>query len=108
MKALVRHRALAVLASTLLACAAPQAQAPAAAPPAAAPSVAAAPVVKGITPPPDYVVGPEDVLAIVFWRERELSADVIVRPDGKISLPLLNDIEVAGLTPDQIRERVVE
>jgi polysaccharide export outer membrane protein len=61
-----------------------------------------------VTPPPDYLVGSEDVLAIVFWRERELSSEVIVRPDGKISLPLLNDIDVAGLTPDQVRERVVE
>lgn len=73
------------------------AQAP---PPPAAPS--------GVTPPADYVVGPEDVLGIVFWRERDLSGDAVVRPDGKISLPLLNDIEVAGLTPDQVRERVTE
>ena len=58
-------------------------------------------------PPADYVVGAGDVLGVVFWRERELTADVVVRPDGKISLPLMNDVEVAGLTPDQVRERVV-
>lgn len=62
----------------------------------------------GPTLPADYVVGPEDVLSVVFWREREMSADVLVRPDGRISLPLLNDVEVAGLTPDQVRERVIE
>lgn len=61
-----------------------------------------------VTPPPDYVVGPEDVLSIVFWRERDMSADAVVRPDGKISIQLLNDIAVAGLTPDQIREKINE
>ena len=58
--------------------------------------------------PPDYVVGTEDVLSIVFWRERDMSAEVNVRPDGRISLPLLNDVDVDGLTPDQVRERVTE
>jgi polysaccharide export outer membrane protein len=62
----------------------------------------------GVAVPADYVVGAEDVLSIFFWRERDLSGDVIVRPDGKISLPLLNDIDVAGLTPDQIRERLID
>ena len=81
------------------------AQAPQAAPPPqSAPSPAASPV----TVPADYVVGPEDVLGIVFWRERDMSADVVVRPDGRISLPLLNDVDVDGLTPDQVRERITE
>lgn len=53
--------------------------------------------------PPDYVIGPEDVLSIVVWREKELSSDVIVRPDGKISLPLLNDVQAAGLSPEALR-----
>jgi polysaccharide export outer membrane protein len=53
--------------------------------------------------PPGYVIGPDDALAIVFWREKELSADVVVRPDGMISLPLLNDVKAEGLTPDQLR-----
>ena len=57
----------------------------------------------GVTPPSDYVIGPEDLLSIVFWRDKEMSSDVGVRPDGKISLPLLNDIQAAGLTPDQLR-----
>jgi len=59
-----------------------------------------------IAVPADYVIGPEDVLTIVFWREKEISGDVAVRPDGRISLPLLNDVEAAGLTPEELRERL--
>ena len=55
-------------------------------------------------PPTGYVIGPDDVLSIVFWRDKDMSADVTVRPDGKISLPLLNDIQAAGPTPDQLRD----
>jgi len=62
----------------------------------------------GVTPPPDYVIGADDQLAIIFWREKDMSADVAVRPDGKISLPLLNDIQAAGLTPDQLRVSLTE
>ena len=58
-------------------------------------------------PPVDYVIGPDDVLAIVFWHEKDLSAEVSVRPDGKISLPLLNEVEATGLTPEQLREAVL-
>jgi polysaccharide export outer membrane protein len=57
----------------------------------------------GVETPPDYVIGPDDVLAVVFWREKDLSADAAVRPDGKISLPLLNDVQASGLTPEQLR-----
>lgn len=60
------------------------------------------------TVPPDYVIGPEDVLSIVFWREKELSADVVVRPDGKISLPLLKDVQAAGYTPEQLTAMLVK
>jgi polysaccharide export outer membrane protein len=49
------------------------------------------------------VIGPEDVLSIVFWRDKELSSEVVVRPDGKISLPLLNDVPATGYTPEQLR-----
>jgi polysaccharide export outer membrane protein len=55
----------------------------------------------------DYVIGPDDVLSIVFWRDQQLSGDVLVRPDGKISVPLLDDILAAGLTPRQLRDRLV-
>lgn len=53
--------------------------------------------------PPDYVIGPDDVLTISFWRDKDLSSDVVVRPDGKVSLQLINDIQASGLTPDQLR-----
>jgi polysaccharide export outer membrane protein len=53
-----------------------------------------------VTPPADYVIGPQDVLGVVFWREPELSGDTTVRPDGRISLPVIGDMMAAGLTPD--------
>lgn len=73
---------------------------PGAATPAAAPAQT--------PPPPDYVIGPDDVLQVLFWREKDHSAEVVVRPDGMISLPLLNDVPVAGLTPEQLRDKVTE
>lgn len=67
---------------------------------------AVAPV--GVSLPAGYVIGPEDVLAIVFWRDKEMSSEVVVRPDGRISLPLLNDLTAAGYTPDQLRAVLVK
>jgi len=61
----------------------------------------------GVIPPPDYIIGPEDQLSIVFYQDKDMTADVIVRPDGKISLPLLNDVQASGLTPDQLRQRII-
>ena len=55
-----------------------------------------------------YVIGPEDVLTIDVWKEKELSGPVPVRPDGKISLPLLNDVQAAGLTPMQLMSSLTE
>ncbi len=60
-----------------------------------------------VTPPSDYVIGPEDVLGIVFWREPELSGDTTVRPDGKISLPVIGDMMAAGLTPSALQAAIV-
>ncbi|PYR22954.1 MAG: hypothetical protein DMF94_02910 [Acidobacteria bacterium] len=54
----------------------------------------------------DYVIGVEDILNVVFWRDKELSAEVTVRPDGKISLPMLNDVPAAGMTPEQLAAAV--
>jgi polysaccharide export outer membrane protein len=51
---------------------------------------------------PDYEIGPSDVLRIDVWKEPDISRVVPVRPDGKISLPLLNDIQAAGLTTMQL------
>jgi len=55
-----------------------------------------------------YVIGPEDVLHIAVWREADLTATLPVRPDGKISLPLLNDVQASGLTPQQLAASVAE
>ena len=52
--------------------------------------------------PTGYVIGVEDILTVIFLRDKDLSAEVVVRPDGKISLPLLNDLHAAGLTPEQL------
>lgn len=60
-----------------------------------------------VVPPPDYVVGADDVLAIVFWKEPDISSGhVRVRPDGKISLPLLGDVAAASLAPDQLKQQL--
>jgi polysaccharide export outer membrane protein len=60
----------------------------------------------GIPMPSDYVIGPDDVLGIVFWRDTDMTGDVTVRPDGMITLPLLQDVKAAGLTPDQLRLQI--
>jgi len=55
-----------------------------------------------------YTIGEQDVLDIVVWREKELSAQVVVRPDGKITVPLVNEIYVIGMTPLQLQEVLAE
>lgn len=57
---------------------------------------------------PDYVIGPEDVLHVAVWKEADLTATLPVRPDGKISLPLLGDVQAAGLTPEHLGESLTE
>jgi lipopolysaccharide/colanic/teichoic acid biosynthesis glycosyltransferase/protein involved in polysaccharide export with SLBB domain len=52
---------------------------------------------------PDYVIGPDDELEISVWENAALTRTVPVRPDGKISLPLINDVQAAGLTPMQLQ-----
>ncbi len=56
----------------------------------------------------DYQLGPTDVISVVVWGEKDLSTEVVIRPDGKISLPLINDVEAAGLTTEQLRRRITE
>ena len=55
----------------------------------------------------EYRIGPEDVLALFVWQNAELTRTVQVRPDGRISLPLVNDVMVSGLTPMQLRQALV-
>ena len=61
------------------------------------PAAASPPVVDA-----DYKIGPQDVLRIDVWKEPDISRTIPVRPDGKISLPLLNDVQAAGLTAMQL------
>src|SRR5579864_8621862 len=56
--------------------------------------------------PDNYVIGNEDVLDINVWKEPEISRTVPVRPDGKITLPLIGDIQAGGLTPHKLQENV--
>lgn len=56
----------------------------------------------------DYLIGAGDVLEIMVWREPDLSRKVTVRPDGKISLPLVDDIQAAGNTCLQVKEMITE
>lgn len=70
-----------------------------------------APVVSSKPAPvvdPDYVIGVEDVLAISVWREPEMSRSVTVRPDGKITLPLLGEFEADGMTPKKLEAAILQ
>jgi len=58
------------------------------------------------TTDPNYIIGAQDVLDISVWKEPEITRTVPVRPDGKISLPLLNDVQAAGLTPAQLTAEI--
>jgi polysaccharide export outer membrane protein len=58
--------------------------------------------------PPGYVIGPDDVLSIVYWKDKDMSSEAQVRPDGRIALPLINEVQAAGLTPEQLREKLTE
>jgi polysaccharide export outer membrane protein len=81
-----------------------------AAPPATAaqkPDAAALPK-QEVPLPSGYVIGPDDVLGIAYWRNPDMSAEVTVRPDGLISLPLLNEVHAGGLTPEQLREQIAK
>ena len=93
----------------------PTAQTPAAAtaapaPATAAPAAAGARAIEAArVDARDYKIGPEDILDIHVWKNEELSRERIpVRPDGKISHPLVQDITVAGLTASQVRVEVAQ
>jgi polysaccharide export outer membrane protein len=59
-------------------------------------------------PAEGFVLGPEDVIEVVVWKTPELSRQVVIRPDGKISLALIGDVVASGLTADQLAEKIVE
>lgn len=62
----------------------------------------------GVDVPGTYVIGPEDVLGIVYWRDKEMSTEATVRPDGRIALPLINEVQAAGLTPEELQKKITE
>jgi len=63
-------------------------------------------VPRAATEDPSYVIGPADVVDVSVWKEPEVSRTIPVRPDGNISLPLLNDVHAAGLTPTQLAAQI--
>jgi polysaccharide export outer membrane protein len=56
--------------------------------------------------PAGYKLQPGDLLQVVVWKETDLQSEVLIRPDGGISFPLAGDLQAAGLTTDELRERV--
>ena len=76
--------------------------------PTSAAAAAAAPRPTDPVVPPGYVIGTDDVLSIVYWKDKDMSADAKVRPDGRIALPLINEVQAAGLTPQQLHTRLTE
>lgn len=76
-------------------------------PPAKMPAATPTPVAPE-PPPADYLIGVDDALSIKFWRDNDMSAEVVVRPDGKITLPLINEVVAVGLTPEELRVAIVK
>jgi polysaccharide export outer membrane protein len=56
----------------------------------------------------EYLIGPEDVVEVMVWKNPDLSREVTVRPDGKLSLPLIGDVQAAGITVPQLTEQIAE
>lgn len=68
----------------------------------------AKPIGTPATTDPAYIIGPQDILDVNVWKEPDMTRTVPVRPDGKISLPLINDVQAAGSTPQQLAAMVTE
>lgn len=59
-------------------------------------------------PPSSFLLGPEDVLTVTVWRNQDLSKEVVIRPDGMISMPLIGDVPAAGVSTDVLAKRIAE
>jgi polysaccharide export outer membrane protein len=87
---------------------------PEATPPAQAKPEAAEPAEPVKTPlpvtvdPKTFSLGPEDIISVRVWREAELSGQMVIRPDGKITMPLIRDVDASGITPEQLAARITE
>jgi polysaccharide export outer membrane protein len=111
------RRSLAVLLLLALRGGLVRAQSQPSEPPPAPPTKVEAPKVPASMPadspgvavdPRTYVIGPEDILSIKTWREPDFTFMAAVRPDGKITVPLINDIQAEGLTPDRLSNQLKE
>ncbi|MFO0699143.1 MAG: polysaccharide biosynthesis/export family protein [Nitrospira sp.] len=61
-----------------------------------------------LTEPSDFTLGPEDILKVTVWKSPDLSGEVMIRPDGTITLPLIGDVSAAGLTANVLAKRISE
>lgn len=59
-----------------------------------------------LLPPGDFLLGPEDVLIVTVWKNQDLSREVVIRPDGMISMPLIGDVPAANLTANNLAKRI--
>jgi polysaccharide biosynthesis/export protein len=76
-----------------------------------APKVPTNPGEAGAVQPVDtrtYLIGPEDLLVVTVWREPDFSGPKVVRPDGKITMPLINDVQAEGLTPERLAAQLTQ
>lgn len=106
MRLAMRGVVLPVLMASVLAGAMPSLAQPAAAPAAAAQTASPPPAATGVDAPSDFVIGAGDVLGVLFWREAEVSGDVTVRPDGRITLPVIGVMQAAGLRPEALQAQI--
>lgn len=66
------------------------------------------PIIPPGPPEEGFVLGPEDIIDVVVWKNPDLSREVVIRPDGKISLPLIGDVLASGFTADQLASDIAE
>ena len=59
-----------------------------------------------LLPPNDFLLGPEDVLIVTVWKNQDLSREVVIRPDGMISMPLIGDVSAANVTANSLAKRI--
>lgn len=98
-----RRRLVRLGAVLVAAVASAVAQEPPTGPPAAPEAAAALPGVG-----PDYRLGPEDILEISIWREEGLKKEVLIRPDGGISFPLIGELRASGKTVEELRDEIAK
>ncbi|MEC4888822.1 MAG: polysaccharide biosynthesis/export family protein [Nitrospira sp.] len=59
-----------------------------------------------LVPPGEFLLGPEDVLIVTVWKNQDLSREVVIRPDGMISMPLIGDVPAANMTANNLAKRI--